>query len=137
MRHRDEARSAAEILAHIEKYGVAKKDAAPLQQRREGPHKAAAPSRGRRVRATLDLHGLRSDEAAVKLRAAVDRCKATGAAELLVIHGYGLHSDPSEGPVLKKLVRDMLDNELVGNYRDYRAASLRDGGDGATLVLLR
>ena len=57
--------------------------------------------------------------------------------ELLVVHGYGLHSDPNEGPVLKKLVRDMLDRELRPKYRTYRTASIRDGGEGATLVAVR
>jgi DNA-nicking Smr family endonuclease len=57
--------------------------------------------------------------------------------ELLVIHGYGKHSNPNEGPVLKKLVRDLLDNDYRPKYRSYRTANSNDGGDGATLIAVK
>lgn len=123
-----------EILAHIEQFGVARKDAEiPSARRKRG----AAAQCSHTVRITLDLHGLRSEEASRRLRAAMYRCKEGGTGELLIIHGYGRHSDPSEGPVLKKMVHDMLDNDLKPLYRYYRTATLKDGGDGATLVLFR
>jgi DNA-nicking Smr family endonuclease len=124
-------RSADEILAHIEQYGIEKKDSSP------GNDDRISTKRNRRTRShrmTIDLHGLRSDEAQHKLRYALERCRSTGMRELLVVHGYGLHSDPSEGPVLKKVVRDLLDYDLRLLYRTYRRAAQRDGGDGATLV---
>lgn len=127
-------RSAEEILAHIEQYGVEKKDSS-----RENDDRIST-KRNRRTRShrmTIDLHGLRSDEAEHKLRYALERCRSTGMRELLVIHGYGLHSDPSEGPVLKKTVRDILDYDVRTFYRTYRGAAPRDGGDGATLVYVR
>jgi DNA-nicking Smr family endonuclease len=125
---------ADEILSHIEKFGVDRKDAADGNDKRESPR---GNRRTRSHRMTLDLHGLRSDDAARRLRGALDRCRETGMRELLVVHGYGLHSDPAEGPVLKKLVRDLLDRELRPKYRTYRTAAIRDGGEGATLVALR
>ena len=127
-------RSAEEILAHIDTYGVVKKDTPPVKDKRMTTRRNR---RGRSHRMTLDLHGLRSDTASRKLRFALERCRATGIQELLVIHGYGLHSDPSEGPVLKKLVRDLLDCDLRTQYRSYRTASTRDGGEGATLIVVR
>ena len=126
--------SADEILSHIEKFGVDRKDTENGNDKR---HSSRGNRRTRPHRMTLDLHGLRSDDAARRLRDALDRCRETGMRELLVVHGYGLHSDPNEGPVLKKLVRDMLDRELRPKYRTYRTASIRDGGEGATLVAVR
>lgn len=126
---------ADEILSFVEKYGVERKDAAvsaPDAHRHTGGGK-----RGAAHRMTLDLHGLHSDDAARKLRHALERCRETGMRELLVIHGYGLHSNPNDGPVLKKLVRDLLDNDFRPKYRSYHTASMHDGGEGATVVLIR
>ena len=126
-------RSAEEILAYIEQHGVQRKDTAEQDNRTS----VSRRKRSKTHRMTLDLHGLRSEEATVRLRATLHRCRTTGTRELLVIHGYGLHSDPREGPVLKKLVADLLDNELQPLYRWYRPAPFKDGGDGATLVSIR
>jgi DNA-nicking Smr family endonuclease len=128
-------RSADEILAHIEKFGILRKDA--HQDSAEERTVTRRNKRSRSHRMTLDLHGLRSDDAARRLRFALDRCREAGTQELLVIHGYGLHSDPNEGPVLKKLVRDLLDHDLRPKYRTYRTAAADDGGEGATLVAVR
>jgi len=128
------SRSADEILAHIEQYGIEQKDASPQNDKR------ISTKRNRRTkthRMTIDLHGLHADEAQHRLRFAFERCRSTGMQELLIVHGYGRHSDPSEGPVLKKLVRDLLDYDFKPYYRDYRVAAARDGGDGATLVYMR
>ena len=128
-------RSAEEILAHIETYGVEKKD---TEKPPKDPRMVSGRNRrSRSHRMTLDLHGLHSDDASRKLRFALDRCHESGIQELLVIHGYGRHSDPSEGPVLKQMVRDLLRGELRPRYRSFRTASARDGGEGATLVLVR
>jgi DNA-nicking Smr family endonuclease len=125
---------ADEILSHIEKFGVDRKDAANGGDRQRS---SRGKGRTRKHRMVLDLHGQHSDDAVRKLRFALDRCRESGMRELLVIHGYGLHSDPAGGPVLKKLVRAMLDNELHMKYRSYRTASINDGGEGATLVRVR
>jgi DNA-nicking Smr family endonuclease len=127
-------RTAEEILAHIEQHGVEQKDAAGRGDKRISTKRSR---RSKAHRMEIDLHGLRSEEAQQKVRYALERCRSVGTQELLIVHGYGLHSDPTEGPVLKKLVRDLLDYELKMNYRTYRAAAQRDGGDGATLVYVR
>lgn len=126
-------RSAEEILAHIEQHGVQRKDQSVNDDRTS----VRRNKRSKKHRMTLDLHGLRSAEAAIRLRSALDRCRENGTQELLVIHGYGLHSDPQEGPVLKQLVADLLDNELRPFHRWYRPAPFKDGGDGATLISIR
>ena len=127
--------SAKEILSFIEKHGIAPKESDAAG----GKGGKTRRKRGKRRvhRMVIDLHGLRSEAAEARLRGALDRCRSGGMRELLIIHGYGLHSDPAEGPVLKKLVRALLDNALRERYRTYRTAPVRDGGEGATLVTLR
>lgn len=124
-----------EILAYIKKYGTRNKDmGVPSAQKK--PSTRSVNSRGQ-PRETVDLHGMRSEEASQRLRLIMNRCVDSGVKELLIIHGVGYHSVLSGGPVLKDMVRNMLDNELCLNVRDYRAAVAKDGGDGATLVYLR
>jgi DNA-nicking Smr family endonuclease len=131
----DKKKHEEEILSFIEKHGVERKDAGGSVRKK----RPMTGSKGKRTahRMVIDLHGLRSEEAEMRLRGALERCRNSGIRELLVVHGYGLHSDPSEGPVLKKLVRNLLDNALRKEYSMYRTAPLRDGGEGATLVSIR
>lgn len=123
-----------EILAYLQKHGTVDKDAA-LHQKKTNRHKRILHKRAPRL--VLDLHGLRSDDAVRRVRNVFLRLKEQGVREILIIHGKGFHSDPQEGPVLKKVVRDMLQGELSPMVRDYRQAMPRDGGSGATLVVLR
>lgn len=125
-----------EILSYIGKYGVVNKDAQKHGSKKTANTKKKV-SRKRNPRERLDLHGFNSTEASIHFRNAVHRCRDKGIKELLVIHGIGYHSSLSGGPVLKQLVKQMLENELNLNIRDYRTALPKDGGDGATLVYLR
>lgn len=130
------ADSSQEILRHLERFGVRDKDAA----RAAASRKRATRQQVRTVSgfdATVDLHGMTQDVAAPAFRTALQRCKDNGMRTLLVIHGQGLHSNPVDGAVLKTMVRQMLDNELEGSIRDYRAAAFKDGGEGATVVRIR
>lgn len=120
-----------EILEYIERFGVAQKDQSEKHSRAK---KQTVSRRKRGSRVTLDLHGQRAEEAERTLRAAIHRCRETGTGELLVIHGYGRHSNPAEGPVLKNMVLALLDNDLHPLFRYYRAAPFKDGGDGATII---
>jgi DNA-nicking Smr family endonuclease len=124
-----------EILAFIKKYGTRNKDlgTSPVKKK---PSTRSVNSRGQ-PRETVDLHGMRSEEASQRLRFIVNRCVDNGVKELLIIHGVGYHSVLSGGPVLKDMVKGMLENELFLNVRDYRTAVAKDGGEGATLVYLR
>lgn len=124
------------ILAHLDKYGVIKKDTSLTKPTYPIKPKSAQKKSKKSYRMTIDLHGMKSEEAAVKLRYALERCKENGKKELLVIHGYGLHSSLEDGPVLKKLVRNLLDNELRLKYKTYRPAKPSEGGEGATLIII-
>ncbi|MBD3346521.1 MAG: hypothetical protein GF401_15815 [Chitinivibrionales bacterium] len=124
-----------EILRHLDKYGVVDKDS--LRFSRKNRRRPGRTGRRQRNREILDLHGLTEEQAAVHVRASIERCKENGIAQVLIIHGKGYHSTPGEGPVLKKLVRTMLDHELRSIIRDWIPALPRDGGEGATVVRLR
>jgi len=72
------------------------------------------------------------------LRDALDSCKAAGASELMVIHGYGLHSKPGEGGTIKTAVRQYLEEATdAGKIRSFVIAAPKNGGEGATVVKLR
>lgn len=93
--------------------------------------------RGGRVRpeATLDLHG----ESAAAARPALRRFLVEAGAHrrrcVLVVHGRGLHSDGVA--VLRDLVIGELVGELSGLVHAFATASPRDGGSGATYIMVR
>jgi DNA-nicking Smr family endonuclease len=124
----------AEILRYLDEHGIECKDrdapTGPKQMPRQHPKPAHSHH-------TLDLHGMTVPVAERAIRAAVDACRESGRKSLLVIHGAGHHSDPSQGPVLGALVRQMLDHELSALVSDYRKAPPPLGGGGATVVILR
>ena len=124
------------ILQHLDRYGIRDKDAIAQQQKKSREKKPSAALETKRgvVRKRLDLHGMTIDRALPALRQAIDECKEKGIGELLVIHGYGLHSQPVGEGVLKKAVLDFLEGSSDVRIRDYAQAMNRDGGAGATLV---
>jgi DNA-nicking Smr family endonuclease len=125
------------ILKYLDKYGIRDKDAiAQLKEKAAGKKKTDAVLRKKRGarRRLLDLHGKTIDRALPLLRQAIDECREKGIGELLVIHGYGLHSSPRGAGVLKKAVLDFLEEMPESAVRDHGQAMAKDGGAGATLV---
>jgi DNA-nicking Smr family endonuclease len=90
----------------------------------------------RLTRFVLDLHGLSSNEAEVRIVAGLDLCKNKGIKEVLLIHGRGLHSGVGERPVLKNLVQTMLEGKLRGMVKRYRPGVPAEGGEGVTVLFL-
>jgi DNA-nicking Smr family endonuclease len=89
---------------------------------------------GSRIEDELDLHGLTVDEARPLLVAFLERCRASGARSVRIIHGKGLRSGTGEG-VLKGLVASWLaQREDVLAFYEAKPA---DGGSGAVVVLLK
>ena len=123
-----------EILSYIDKHGIELKDNKPSKKHQK--KKSSFEKRGKRVRKVLDLHGKYREEAESLIREAFHECKKKGVDTILIIHGAGYSSDPVQGPVLKKLVRIMLENELSNYVKDCRTAIPKDGGEGATMVRL-
>lgn len=82
--------------------------------------------------ATLDLHGCTIEKAERKLNEFISDCMLSHIERVIIVHGQGKHS--SHGSVLKPAVLHQLSNyEAV---LAYTAAQARDGGAGATYVLL-
>jgi DNA-nicking Smr family endonuclease len=88
--------------------------------------------------ARLDLHGRARAEALRGLERFATAARARGARALLVIHGSG-HGSDADGPVLRPAVWEWLASAAAARagVMAFASARPRDGGAGATLVLLR
>ena len=87
-----------------------------------------------RIESEIDLHGLTVIEARAQLRQFLQAAAARRLKCLRIVHGKGLRSG-QRGPVLKMAVNSLLRRmQLV---LAFTSAAMRDGGTGATLVLLR
>jgi len=84
----------------------------------------------------VDLHGLHAPAARRAVHEAVQRTWAQGKRCVLVVHGRGVHSESE--PVLKETLVEWLAEPPVGErVLAFTSARGRDGGVGATYVLLR
>ncbi len=93
---------------------------------------AGEPRPGRRV----DLHGLEATGARLALRAALAGAWSDAERCVLVVHGRGRHSEAE--PILKASLADWLaEPPWVDRVMAWHSAQPRDGGPGATYVLLR
>lgn len=84
--------------------------------------------------ATLDLHGLSSNEAKTRLLQFLHRSQLNGYRCVHIIHGKGYRSQ-DKYPILKNKI-----NLWLRQHQDVQAfcsAKPRDGGPGAAYVLLR
>jgi DNA-nicking Smr family endonuclease len=90
------------------------------------------------VDARLDLHGHGRQTALHDLERFVASAAARGARCLLVIHGRG-HGSDTGGPVLRPAIWEWLASSTAerAGVMAFVSARPADGGDGATLVLLR
>jgi DNA-nicking Smr family endonuclease len=120
------------ILRFLDLHGIEDKDTAASQKKKALARELI--TRHGVVRQVLDLHGMREEEAEKAVRKSVRECREKSVRELLIIHGYGLHSKPGEGPVLKNLVLTLLEHGLASQIKSFKPAPPRDGGAGATLV---
>ncbi len=84
----------------------------------------------------IDLHGLFQEEARKRLQQFFHRSCNNGLRKLLIIHGKGHHSRGGRA-VLQNMVRDFLEEAKgKGPVLEFRHPPERDGGKGATVVLL-
>ena len=89
-----------------------------------------------RVERRIDLHGMTAAEARRELTAELRAAFADGVRCVLVVHGRGLHSEG--GAVLKGGVVDWLIAAPLASFvLAFASAQPRDGGPGASYVLLR
>jgi DNA-nicking Smr family endonuclease len=87
-----------------------------------------------RIEAEIDLHGLTVTEARAQLREFLLEALSQRRQCLRIVHGKGLRSGP-RGPVVRNAVIALL--RRADSVLAYTSAAIRDGGTGATLVLLR
>ena len=86
--------------------------------------------------ARVDLHGLHVPAARRAVQEAIGRVAAQGKRCVLVVHGRGRHSEGE--PVLKEAFLEWLAEPPIGSrVLAFTSARGRDGGVGATYVLLR
>ncbi len=83
---------------------------------------------GRSVSPTLDLRGVKADEAEVKLQGYLDQAIMAGFREVALLHGKG-HG------ILREVVRGYLERSGVAEW--YGDAPESQGGAGVTVALLR
>ncbi len=86
--------------------------------------------------ARVDLHGLHVPAARRAVQETIQRVLAQGKRCVLVVHGRGRHSEAE--PVLKDAFLEWLAEAPIGpRVLAFTSARGRDGGVGATYVLLR
>jgi DNA-nicking Smr family endonuclease len=88
-----------------------------------------------RVEDTLDLHGLATEPGRAALRQFTVEAARVGRRCVLIVHGKGTHSEV--GAVLREAVLHELLGPLSGLVHALASAAPRDGGEGATYVMLR
>lgn len=87
--------------------------------------------------ATVDLHGMKADEAEPEVEQFLSRATQTGLRCVLIVHGRGRNS-PGRAPVLKdRLKRWLTRGRLAKSVLAFCTAKAHDGGAGAMYVLLR
>jgi DNA-nicking Smr family endonuclease len=91
-----------------------------------------------RAEARVDLHGRKRDQALRAAETFLQRARAEGRRAVLVIHGRGNGSDGGEA-VLRPALQAWLGSAEAARagVMAFAPAPARDGGAGATLILLR
>jgi DNA-nicking Smr family endonuclease len=88
------------------------------------------------VQKVLDLHGLRVDEAYELFQELITDSVHANIRCVRVIHGRGLKS--RNGPVLKEKLKEWIVRAMHRKWVvAFASANMRDGGPGATTIILR
>jgi DNA-nicking Smr family endonuclease len=86
--------------------------------------------------ARVDLHGMIATMAQRRVREEIARVEGEGGRCVLIVHGRGRHS--AGEPVLKEALLEWLaEPPLASRVMAFASAAGRDGGVGATYLLLR
>jgi DNA-nicking Smr family endonuclease len=85
----------------------------------------------------VDLHGFTREEARNRLCNAVARVRHSGRVCILVIHGKGYRSPDGEAVLKPALAQWIQEPPLVNRVAACCPAQVRDGGSGASYLLLR
>jgi DNA-nicking Smr family endonuclease len=88
------------------------------------------------VTAAIDLHGLTAAEAERKLHLFCERNRGSRRCVVLVVHGRGTHSAGGRGVLRDQIGAWLSHPPLAHQVLCFATARQRDGGAGATYVLL-
>ena len=120
-----------DVQRDMDGYVEAEREDAPRGTLRALMRKGVAPE------ASVDLHGLRADDAARRVEKAVRESCRAGRRILLIVHGKGQHSEGGVG-VLADRVHEVLTAGAAAPFVLAFASAPRElGGTGALLVALR
>lgn len=108
--------------------GTAPKKTAPKRPVIKGTSEHEIPSTIQTSYNTIDLRGMRVDEALAVMDRDLDQMDRGNIGIIIVIHGHGTGA-------LKQAVRDALKMNIY--VRDFRPGDFGEGGDGVTVVKLR
>jgi len=91
----------------------------------------------KRPDASIDLHNLDSENAWIALQSFFEESKQKGLEKLLIIHGKGNHSkqNTANQSALRDLSRRFIESCPIAGESGYSNA--KDGGTGATWVILK
>jgi len=82
----------------------------------------------------IDLHGMTTEEALIELNIFIKKNYENQSKYILIIHGKGLNNKEGVAP-LKRLVQKLIINCDIAMAST--SAGIKDGGYGATYVLLK
>jgi len=85
---------------------------------------------------TLDLHGFSREQALRELDGLIQRARAVGRRQVLVITGKGYRSEGGT-PVLREAVKRWLQRQGKGRVERFEPAPRHLGGSGALMLTLR
>jgi DNA-nicking Smr family endonuclease len=89
------------------------------------------------VDATLDLHGLRAEEANEAVHNFLRQKRASGERCLLIVHGKGEHTPRGVGVLRGEMSAWLSQGKGSDHVAAFSTATPDDGGEGAIYVLLR
>ncbi|HOP63424.1 MAG TPA: endonuclease MutS2 [Spirochaetota bacterium] len=115
-------------LFHAGKAGSATKKSAPKRPAIKGTSDHEIPSTIQTSYNTIDLRGMRVEEALSVMDRELDRMDRNSIDIVIVIHGHGTGA-------LKEAVREALKMNIY--VRDFRHGDYGEGGDGVTVVRMR
>lgn len=121
------------ILEYVDQNGIEVKES-DLSKRQKSESDIVRSKKAREK--VVDLHGKTTEEAHRIIKNAFYSAKERGYNQILIIHGKGLHSRGGVS-VIKKFIHRLLETDLAVYVSTYHYAPPKDGGSGATRVVLK
>ena len=109
----------------MNKLAVLNKNLIKREYKAKGVFKKGFEMERRTLSQTLDLRGLRAEEALDKTEAYLDKASLAGLSPVYIIHGHGTGA-------LKQVIREYLSHSPYA--AKFRAGEAAEGGDGVSIV---